>query len=264
VLSPSRIVLAVAFAAAALPAAAQTRPLLTEQATTAPAGTMVFELGADAIGDEPNFLTGNPRDRLDLPVLRLVYSPSGNVEIDLEWVARVIARADQDFGDVSDWGDVSLRAKVRFAGGDEGRPAFGARFAVTLPQTSYGNGLGPNTLRFSAQLLYTQPLGRLLLHANAGLALYDEAQRPHEQRDFLAYGVAGEYPLATAWRVVAEVAGLAGNGRPGADERAEARGGLRFGSGRLQLDAAVRRGLTEADGTWGVTAGLSWRIRGSR
>src|SRR5688572_7747778 len=93
---------------AAAHASAQTRPLQTEEAATAPAGTVVLEVGADAMADEPNFLTGEPRNRLDLPVLRLVYSPAGNVEMDVEWVARVIARDDPDFGDVSDFGDVTL------------------------------------------------------------------------------------------------------------------------------------------------------------
>jgi hypothetical protein len=245
----------------ATPAWPQTRPLLTEQATTAGEGTLVLEVGADAIRGEPNFLTGGERDRLDLPVLRLVYSPASNVELDVEWVGRVIARDDPDFGSVSDFGDVSLRAKVRFAEGGDGRPAVGARFGVTLPQTSFGNGLGPNTLRFAAQLLVSQPLGGTILHLNAGPALQDEALRPHEQRDFLAYGVALERPLTDAFDVVAELAGLAGRGLPGADAHAEARAGVRYGRGSVRLDAAVRRGLAKADGTWGVTAGLTWRLR---
>jgi hypothetical protein len=242
-------------------AIAQTRPLQTEEAATAASGTLVIEAGADAMRDEPNFLTGRPRTRLDLPVLRLVYSPAANVELDVEWVGRVLARDDPDFGSVSDFGDVSLRAKVRFAEGGEGRPAVGARFTVTLPQTSYGNGLGPNTLRFAAQLLLSQEVGGLKVHANAGLAIHDEAQRPHEQRDFLAYGFALVRTLAGALDVVAEVAGLAGRGRPGTDAHAEARAGLRYGRGRLRLDTALRRGLAEADGTWGLTAGLAWRLR---
>jgi hypothetical protein len=246
--------------ASAAGASAQTRPLLTEEAATARAGTLVFELGADAIADEPNFLTGAPRDRLDLPVLRLVYSPADNVEMDVEWVGQVIALDDPDYGTVSDFGDVTLRAKVRFAEGGGGRPAFGARFGVTLPQTSYGNGLGPNTLRFSAQFLLSQPIGGLTLHANAGLALHDEAQRPHEQRDFLAYGLALEQPLG-ALALVAEVAGLAGQGMPGTDAHSEARAGVRYGRGRVRVDAAVRRGLADADGTWGLTGGLTWRLR---
>ena len=259
-----RPIFALVLLSASSPAFAQTRPLLTEEATTAPAGSLVFEVGADAIADEPNFLTGEPRDRLNVPVLCLVYSPASNVELDLEWVGRVIAFDDPSFGTVSDFGDVSLRAKVRFAEGGDGRPAFGARFNVTLPQTSYGNGLGPNTLRFSAQLLLTQAFGGLKVHANAGLAIHDEAQRPHEQRDFLAYGLAFEYPLGEDLDLVAEVAGLAGSGMPGTEAHSEARAGVRWGNETLRFDAALRRGLADADGTWGITAGLSWRIREGR
>jgi hypothetical protein len=239
-----------------LPAAAQTRPLVTEEAYTAPGGTLVLEVGGDFIRSEPNFLTGRPRDRYAGPVLRLVQSPADSVEIDLEWTARVGVRADPDFGDVSDYGDVALRAKVAFHRG------VAARFAVTLPETSFGNGLGPNTLRMSADLLLSHTAGPLGLHANAGLALQDEPLRPHEQRDFLAYGVAGVLRLGDRAAALAEVAGLAGRGMPGADARSEARFGVRYRMGRIRWDAAVRRGLAEADGTWGATAGLAWTLKG--
>lgn len=247
--------------AQAVPAAAQTRPLRTEAATTAPEGRLDLEVGFDAIADEPNYLTGQPRTRLDLPIFLLSYSPASNVELDLEWVGRVMALDDPDFGDVSDWGDVTLRAKWRFAEPSPGRSALGARFSVTLPETSFGDGLGPNTLRMSAQLLATVPIGSARLHLNAGLAIQDDPLQAHEQRDFLHYGAALEVPLGTSLEAVAELAGFAGNGAPGADERHELRAGLRYGGGAVRLDAAVRRGLAEADGTWGGTAGLTWRIR---
>jgi hypothetical protein len=242
-------------------AAAQTRPLLTEEATTRAAGEVALEAGAEAIHAEPNYLTGRSRDRWEGPQLRLVYAPAGNVELDVEWTARVGARADPDFGSVSDFGDVALRAKVRLAGGGPGEPALAARFGVALPQTSFGNGLGPNTLRFAAQALVSLPAGRARLHANAGLALLDEPLRAHEQRDLLAYGLAAERPLGGGFTLLAEVAGLAGNGMPGADARSEARAGLRGSAGRWRWDAAVRRGLADADGTWGLTAGLGVVLR---
>lgn len=245
---------------ASSPLVAQTRPLQTEEASTAPAGTVVLEAGGDYIADEPNFLTGQERDRWDAPILRLVWSPAGKVELDLEWTVRVGAIDDPTFGCVSDFGDVALRAKVNFVQEDRGTPALGARFTVTLPQTSYGNGLGPNALRMSAQVLVSKTFGGLAVHGNAGLAIHDEVERPHEQRDFFAYGLALVHPIGSA-AIVAEVAGRAGDGAPGAEERTEARAGVRFGRGRLRWDAAVRRGLAEADGSWGVTAGVSWTIR---
>ena len=250
------LVTALALAAAA-PALAQTRPLQTEEAWTAAAGTTAVEIGGQAIADEPNFLTGQPRTRWDGPQLRLVYAPADNVELDVEWTVRVGAMDDPDYGDVSDYGDVALRAKVRLAGAAGSPNAAGARFAVTLPQTSFGNGLGPNTLRMSAQALLSRALGPAVLHLNAGLAIHDEPLRAHEQQDFLAYGAAVTAPIG-ALTLAAEVEGLAGEGAPGADARHEARAGLRFGRGALRGDAAVRRGLGDADGSWGATAGLTW------
>ena len=241
-------------------AVAQTRPLQTEEASTAPAGTVVLEVGGDFIRDEPNFLTGKERDRWDAPVLRLVYSPARSVELDLEWTVRVGAIDDPDFGTVSDFGDVALRAKVNFVQEDRGVPGLGARFTVTLPETSFGNGLGPNALRMSAQVLVSKTLGRTSVHANAGLAIHDEVLRPHEQRDFFTYGLALVRRIGSA-AIVAEVAGRAGKGAPGAEERSEARAGFRFGRGRVRWDAAVRRGFADADGGWGLTAGLSWTMR---
>ncbi len=243
-------------------AGAQTRPLQTEEATTAPAHTLVLEIGQDYLHAEPNYQTGGLRERLDGPTLRFVYSPADAVEFDLEWVSRVQAFDDPGRGHIADWGDVSLRAKVRFVDGGQARTTIGARFGVTLPETTYLSSLGPNTLRMSAQMLLSQPLGSgFILHANAGLALQDEIFRPHEQRDFLHFGLAAEARLAPAAAVVAEIAGLVGRGAPGVDEHQEARLGVRLGQGRLRWDAALRRGLAKADGTWGATAGLTWAIR---
>lgn len=254
---------------AAAPLFGQTRPLQTEEATTAPAGRLTFETGGEAIANEPNYITGKERTRWDGPLLRLVYSPSDRVELDVEWVALVGAKGEEGRADVSDSGDVSLRAKLRFYEGKGGKPTLGARFGVTLPETSFNDvtfhplGLGPNTMRAFVQALFTQPLGHARLHANAGLLTFDEVLRPHEQRDFLLYGLALTLPFGKSLEVLAEVAGRAGEGKPGAEQRSEARAGFRFGGGRVRGDVAVRRGLAPADGTWGATLGLAWILRGS-
>jgi hypothetical protein len=253
-------------------ASAQTLPLRTEPAVTAPAGTVVLETGADAIADEPSYVTGIERTRWEGPLLRLVLSPAANVEIDLEWMARVGVAGEEGRGDVqsSEWGDVTLRAKWRIVEGKGSHPTIGARFGVVLPQTSFEDvqfrplGLGPNTLRAFVEGLLTQPVGRGRLHVDAGLFLQDEVYHAHDQRDFLSYGLAFEWPVASRLVLLAEVAGRAGDGRPGAEQRSEARAGVRIGSGRVRGSAAVRRGLAEADGTWGATVGLTWTARTPR
>jgi hypothetical protein len=253
------VLLAVLLSPAA--AFAQTRPLLTEEATTAPAHAWALETGADVMAREPNYETGHTRSRIEGPLLRVVYSPSDAAEMDLQWVARVVTPSDPDFGSVSDWGDVTLRAKLRLYDGKADGPTVGARFAVTLPETSYGQGLGPNTLRMSAQALLSQAAGPWRFHLNGGVAIEDEVFRAHEQRDFLAYGLAAEWRVAAGLALLTEVAGRSGKGAAGTDAHGEWRGGVRVTTGRLQWDAALRRGLADADGTWGATAGLAWRTR---
>jgi hypothetical protein len=256
-------------AALAGPLAAQTRPLQTEGALTAPAGRLVLETGFDAIAAEPSFETGVARSAWSGPLLRLVYSPAGNVELDAEWTVRVGVRGDplRHGAQSSDFGDIALRAKWRVSRGSGQRPTLGARFGVYLPETSYEDkqfrplGLGPNTLRAFVEGLLTERIGRGRLHLNAGLFLADEVFRPHDQRDFLAYGVAVEWPVGSRLTALAELAGRAGDGRPGTDARSEARAGLRLRHRRLTWDAAVRRGLAHADGSWGATAGLALELR---
>jgi hypothetical protein len=240
---------------------AQTHPLFTEEAATAGGGRLALEVGADFMAREPNFQTRKPRGRFDGPLLRLVYSPADPVEIDLEWVVYILTPDDPDFGSAGDFGDVSLRTKLRFRDGGERGLTWGARFTMTLPQTSFGQGLGPNTIRMAVQLLATLPVGRLRLHGNAGLAIHDEVLRPHEQGDFLAYGVAAEWRVSERVALLSEVAGLLGRGRPGTPARSEARAGLRFGSPSRTLGLALRRGLAEADGAWGATVGMTWVLR---
>ena len=271
---PGGALAAALLALGAAGAGAQTRPLLTEPAVTAPADTLVLETGFDVIADEPSFVTGVERTRWDGPLLRLVYSPAANVELDVEWVTRVGVAGEEGRGDIqsSEWGDVTLRAKWRIVEGQGRRPTVGARFGVILPQTSFEDvefnplGLGPNTLRAFVEGLLTQPVGRGRVHVNAGLFLFDEVYRLHDQRDFLSYGLAVEWPATSRLALLAEVAGRAGDGRagddsPGAEERSEARAGVRFGRGRVRWDVAVRRGLAKADGTWGATLGLTWTAR---
>jgi len=250
-------------------ALAQTLPLRTEPAVTAPAGTLVLETSMEAIAHEPSYVTGVERTRWDGPVGRLVYSPAASVELDVEWVTVVGVSGEEGRGDFQSWdfGDVALRAKWRIHEGAGGGPTVGGRFGVILPQTSFEDvhfnplGLGPNTLRAFVEGLLTQPVGRGRVHVDAGLFLQDEVYQPHDQRDFVSYGLAFEWPATPRLALLAEVAGRAGDGRPGADESCEARAGLRLGGGRVRWDMAVRRGLAQADGTWGLTLGLAWTAR---
>lgn len=246
-------------AALPTPGRAQTLPCVAEEATTAPRGTIVFEAGFDVIGDRPDFLSGVKRTFLDGPVLRLVFSPADTVEMDVEWTSRVSESGD--LVDESDWGDVALRGKVRLVEASGSRPAVGARLTVTLPETSFGSGLGPNTLRMTAEALLTRTAGPWSIHANAGLGIHDEVLRPHEQQDFFIYGLAASRRAGGKATLFAEVVGRAGPGAPGAEARSEARAGLQLGRDRWRASLAARRGLNDQTGRWGISAGVTRVLR---
>ena len=251
----------------AVSAGAQTRPLLTEQATTGPTGRLVLETGFQAIADEPNYLTGVERTRWEGPLLRLVYSAADNVDFGLEWAGVVGTTSVPGERAVSAGGDVTLRAKLRVLKGEGRRPTLASRFGVILPDTPFNDkqfnplGLGPNTFRFFLEGVVTWPVGSVLLDGNAGLFLQDEVLRPHEQRDFLSYALALRWPAKAALEVVGEFAGRAGIPEPGAPRQSEVRVGVRLGHGPVRFDAALRRGVISVQGTWGGTVGLSWTVR---
>lgn len=254
-------ILGLALAGSAL---AQTRPLQTEEATTAGAGRIALEAGVAVMAKEPSFLTGSERTRGDVPTLNLVYSPAANVEIDVAWQGRLIAVKDPDFGTVSDWGDVTLRTKVRFIQNPKGDSALAARFTVSLPEANQAKGLGPNALRMSAQLLLTRALGPVSVHANLGLGIHDQVFAPHAQNDLLAYGLALQGTVGARLVLLGEVAGRGGKGEPVIERTHEARAGVRYAGSRIAWDAAVRLGLSSSDGEWGFTTGLRWTVRAAR
>jgi len=175
-------------------------------------------------------------------------------------VGCILAVNDPAFGTVAGFGDVTLRAKLLLEQ-SPGQPALGVRFSVNLPETPEDEGLGPNTLRMSVQMLLTQGFGATSLDLNAGLAVQDVPLQGSVQSDFLAYGVAVRHRFGPRLEGGIEVAGLLGHGEPGADQRGEVRIGLRYGSGQTLWTAALRRGLMESDGTWGGTLGFTWTPR---
>ena len=166
-------------------------------------------------------------------------------------------------------GDVTLRAKWRFlaeARGSAARlrgPVRGDPAGDELQRRRFRPlGLGPNTLRAFMQGLFD--LGARAgpaLHANLGALVFDEVLRPHEQRDFLLYGLACHQRLGRSLEAVAEVAGRAGDERAGGGA---AVGGAARAALRPRARAGRRRGAPGPGPRrrhLGGTLGLSWSLR---
>lgn len=272
-LSLRRFVTFAGLVVAASTASAQTGPMLTPSAFIPAPGTVTLDLFGMAISKEPNYLTFaqagtlQERTRVDGPIIRLSYAPSARAEFTAEWNSQTFAINDPRYGKtISDFGDATLRAKLGIAEGEvSASPALALQFEVTLPNTSFGNGLGPNTLRMDASLIVGYKTEKVTVNGRAGLAIQDEPLRQHEQRDFASLSASIAYQVSERIAVFADAGGYFGEGVPGAIARREARAGVEyqrtmFGK-ETKLFIAGRRGLVDFHGKWGVVAGFSTTLR---
>jgi hypothetical protein len=252
---------------------AQTGPMLTPSAFIDAPGHVGLDLFGTTIGKEPNWLTYaesgriEERTRLDGPVIRLSYVPSERAEFTVEFNSQTYAVKDPRYNTtISDWGDVTLRGKLGLKKGEIGvSPAVATQFEVTLPNTSFGNGLGPNTTRLAAVLLLGFKTEKVTLEGQAGIALEDEVFRVHEQRDFASLSGSIAYKLTEHFDLFVDAGGFFGEGAPGATAKREARGGLQwqhtmFGK-ESKFYVGARRGLVDFTGDWGVVVGLTTHLR---
>lgn len=247
--------------------------MLTPSAFIEAPGHVGLDLFGLTIGKEPNFLSYAesgvilPRTRIDGPVIRLSYVPSERAEFTAEFNAQTFAIKDPRYKKtISDWGDATLRAKLGLARGEvNASPAVAVQFEVSLPNTSFGNGLGPNTIRLASSLLVGYRTEKLTLSGNAGIAIQDEPLRQHEQRDFASLSGSIAYKVSEKFEVFGDVGGYLGDGVPGAIAKREARAGVQYYRNLFGRDTRIfaggRRGLVDFQGKWGVVLGLTTEIR---
>ena len=272
-LSLRRFLTLVALAAFSSTAQAQTGPMLTPSAFIPAPGHVGLDVFGLTIGKEPNYLSYAEkgvlqlRTRVDGPVVRLSYVPSERAEFTAEFNAQTFAIQDPRYKKtISDFGDATLRAKLGLKRGEVGvSPAVAFQFEVTLPNTSFGNGLGPNTIRLDSGLLVGYKTDKLTLGGKAGLSIQDEPLRQHEQRDFISLSGSLAYMVTESIEAFGDVGGYIGDGVPGAIAKREARAGIQyhrtlFGK-ETSLFVAGRRGLVDFQGKWGVVAGLTMALR---
>ncbi|MEO8360456.1 MAG: hypothetical protein ABI672_10535 [Vicinamibacteria bacterium] len=254
-------------------AAAQSGPMITPTAFIEAPGHLSLDVFGQTIGKEPNFLTyaetgrTELRTRVDGPVFRLNYVPSERAEFTVEFNSQTFAIKDPRYNKtISDFGDATLRAKLGLAKGEvSAKPAIAAQFDVTLPNTSFGNGLGPNTFRFSAVLVASYKTDKFTVNGAAGIAIADEPLREHEQRDFTSLSGAISYKVTEKVEAFGDVGGYLGKGVPGAIAKREARAGVQYHKSLFGRESALylagRRGLVDFQGKWGVVAGFTTTLK---
>ena len=272
------LVLALVALGCAGTAAAQQRPLVTEDPETIGAGLVLVEGGFDYQRGLFYPVSGLEGNLVRVPTLgvSLGISSIAELQIDGGLYNRLAIGARKegplssqlDFtGDrTSDVEDITVATKIRLAGEGAGHPAFGVRLATRLPNASNESGLGLDTTDFFVSALVGKTIQSVRVVGNLGLGILGDPTRGDRQNDVLTYGASFARAVQEGVEVVGEINGRLdtrqGDPPPGTESRAAMRVGGRITRGTVRLDGGIILGMTSRDASFGFTAGLTWVFKG--
>jgi len=249
----------------AAPAAAQQRPLLTEDPEPVGEGLVLLEAGLDHAWGQPFVYSGLEGNLLRGPLLGFSFGMGAMAEIQFDGISRsrlrITDRVDAPLSDMlraegdttSGYEDFVIGAKVRLVSEGARRPAFALRFATRLPMATNETGLGPDTMDFFQSVLVGKTVQSVRVVANIGVGILSDPIRGDRQDDVVTYGLSLARALVEGTEVVAEV-----NGQAGDRTRGRMTFGLRYTRGSVRLDSGLFAGFTSKDPRVGLTAGLTW------
>ena len=271
--------LAVALLIAA-PAAAQQRPLVTEDPEVVGAGLVLIEGGFDAAKDVLYPASGLQGNLIRLPTLGLSIGVSSIAEIQIDGglydrlnithtgvgpapLAHMLTVTGDSTHVIP---DMVVGAKVRMVSESPSRPAFALRFATKLPNASNESGLGLDTIDFHQQLLVGKTVRSVRIVGNVGLGILSDPTRGDNQNDVFEYGLSVARAMKEGVEMVGEVNGHVSTrgGTPpvGTESRSIVRLGGRFTKGTVRIDGGILLGMTSRDPSVGFTAGATYVFKG--
>jgi hypothetical protein len=258
-------------------AAAQSRPLVTEDPEVVGPGQMLVEAGIDRRQGVTYPASGLQGNLFRLGTFGLSIGVSSIAEIQLDGGLRdsltIKNRLDgaplagmltipADATSTSDVMDGVIGAKVRFLSETARRPAMALKFSTKLPNAGNEKGLGLDTTDFAFQFLGAKTVQSIRVVGNFGFAILGDPTRGDRQNDVILYGVSFARAIRQGVEFVTEMNGRAntraGTAPVGTDSQAMMRVGARITRGTVRLDGALLIGVTERDPSWGLSAGLTW------
>jgi hypothetical protein len=257
-------------------AAAQQRPLITEDVDIIPPGSVRLQLGVDFLQDVKLPASGLRGDLTRVGVVGVNVGLAPNVEFQIEGVIQNFLSVNSATasppiprgfagGSTNDVGDFRLATKIKLRAETKHAPSLGFKFGVDLPNTNETRGIGVNQTNAFGLILVGKKFGRddrLNLFGNLGLGILTAPTQLFTQNDVLLYGVAGIYRVNKQVNLAAEVNGRANtrSGRApfGTEGESEARLGLQVKASGLRFDFAGIKGLNNFSPRTGVTFGVTY------
>ena len=263
----------------ARPALAQSRPLVTEDPETVPAGNLLLEAGIDHARDAVYPVSGLRGNLWRLGTFGLSIGVSSIAEVQIDGglmnrltiveddpLAPLASMLDVTGDSTQDIEDLSIGAKVRFVQESANRPAVAIRFWTRLPNAGNESGLGLDTTDFHFGLAIGKTVQSVRVVGNLGFGILADPVRGDRQNDVLDYGFSVARAVRQGVELVGEINGRHNtrSGTPpiGTDSLSTMRVGARFTQGPVRVDGALTIGVTERDPSWGFSTGMTWVFRG--
>jgi len=259
---------------AAVPVAAQQRPMLTQDPEVVGSGNVLIEGGLDYGRDILFPLTGLKGNLLRVATLGVSVGLGSIVEVQLDGgpynrlaitdrlpapLSHTVTATGDSTHDVE---DIVFATKIRIVPETPSHPAFGLRFWTRLPNASQESGLGLNTTDFHADFLAGKTVRSVRIVGNIGLGILSDPTNGVNQNDVLDYGASIARALREGVEVVGEINGRAstrsGTPPPGTESRGAIRVGGRLTRGTVRLDAGIILGMTSYDPSFGFTVGATY------
>ncbi len=262
---------------AAAPAAAQQRPLITEDVDIIPPGSVRFQVGIDFFQNAKFPLSGLTGDLTRVGVVGVNIGLSPNVEFQIDGVVQNFLSINRrsvsaiplsiapGATGANDTGDFRLSTKIKLRNETRRGPALGFKFGVELPNSNEAQGIGINQTNAYGLILVGKKFGqaeRVNLFGNIGLGIFAAPTNTFTQNDMLLYGVGTLVRLNERVNLAGEVNGRANTrtgGAPlGTEPLSQARLGLQVKAANLRFDFAGAAGLTKFSPRSGVIFGVTY------
>ena len=271
----TRFVIAFLVLLAASSAAAQQRPLTTEDPETIGAGRVLVEAGLDYAREAEYPVSGLEGQLFRFPLIGVSVGLSSIAELQIDgglFNRLSISSRDDDAplasmvtatGDsTSSVEDFVIGTKIRLVPEGVAHPAIGFRFATRLPNASNESGIGLDTTDFFASLLFGKTVRSIRVVGNGGLGILSDPTRGDRQNDVLTYGISLARAVTEAAELVGEINGRfdvrEGDPPAGTGSRGIFRLGARYTLGSWRGDASLAFGLTSNDPNVGFGLGFTY------
>ncbi len=262
-------------------AAAQQRPLLTDDVDIIPAGSLEISAGVDFLQNAKFPLSGLKGDLTRVGDIRIRQGFASNVEIQIEGTLQNFLAINSQVtpspiplniagNSTNDFDDFTVSAKIKLRNESKFFPAIGLKFGYQMPNTDQAKGIGTNQINIFTKVLVQKRWGekpgsspRANVFGNLGLGIMSAPLADFSQNDVLLYGLAGIFRISNHINVVSEVNGRANTRSGGAPLGTESVGQFRVGAqiraSGVRFDTAAIFGLTKYSPRTGITFGVTYQ-----